>query len=275
MVAYFARYSLLVTSFIPNYLSYSMEDIKKLNELAAAAHLIKKLHYSEIEFKKNRENAISIIDSSSKTFKVIEPILIQDDYKILEKLDRIRYFLSQFKIIKRPSHGDFHLFNLIKLKGALQLMDWELSSIEDPAFDISRFFCVASLGKGEEKFFLQTYKNSFYNILSDAAMASLKTRIQLFNPLNYFSIAIWAKYALPSFSSRDKKEILKETTLNYTQKTLSTLNDIELSSINQNTYIETNPVGTYPSFFQRRQKEKSAMVRDKFLSETVQAAFKN
>lgn len=275
MVAYFAKYSLLVTSFIPNYLSYSMEDIKKLNELAAAAHLIKKLHYSEIEFKKNRENAISIIDSSSKTFKVIEPILIQDDYKILEKLDRIRYFLSQFKIIKRPSHGDFHLFNLIKLKGALQLMDCELSSIEDPAFDISRFFCVASLGKGEEKFFLQTYKNSFYNILSDAAMASLKTRIQLFNPLNYFSIAIWARYILPSFSSRDKKEILKETTLNYTQKTLSTLNDIELSTINQNTYFETNPIGAHPSFFQRRQKEKSAMVQDKFLSETVQPAFKN
>lgn len=92
VMAYFAKYSLLVTSFIPNYICYSTEEIKKLNQLAAAAHLIKKLHYSEIKFKRNKENAISIIDSSSKTFKVIERILIQKDYTILEKLDKIRFF---------------------------------------------------------------------------------------------------------------------------------------------------------------------------------------
>ncbi len=275
VMAYFAKYSLLVTSFIPNYQSYSMEEIKKFNQLAAVAQLIKKLHYSEIKFRSNKENAISIIDSSSKTFKAIEPILIQKDYKILEKLDQIRFFLSQFKIIKRPSHGDFHYFNLIKLKGVLQLMDWELSTIEDPAFDISRFFCVANLDKGEKHFFLQTYKNSFYHILSNAAMESLKTRIQLFNPLNYFSIAIWARYVLPSFSSNDKKEILEETTRNYTRKTLSALDHIRLSTINQNTYVETNPVCANASFFKLHPKEKSVALQDEYLSERYQTAFKN
>lgn len=276
VIAYFAKYSLLVTSFIPNYLSFSTEEIKKLNQLAAAAHLIKRLHYSEIKFKKNKENAISIIDSSSKTFKIIEPVLLQNDYKILEKLDKIRFFLSQFKIIKRPSHGDFHHFNLIKLKGALQLMDWELSSIEDPACDISRFFCVANLDKGEKHFFLQTYKNSFYNILSKAAMESLKIRIELFNPLNYFSIAIWARYVLPSFSSDDKKQILEETSRNYTRKTMFTLDNIRLSSINQNTYFETNPICANASFFKCNQKEKSVAVQDEFLlSENHHTAFKN
>ncbi len=93
VIAYFTKYSLLVTSFIPNYLSYSTEEIKKIKLISGCS---------------------TFIESSSKTFKVIEPILIQNDYKILEKLDNIRSFLSQFKIIKRPSHGDFHHFNLIK-----------------------------------------------------------------------------------------------------------------------------------------------------------------
>ncbi|MEN9917519.1 MAG: hypothetical protein RLY40_1458 [Pseudomonadota bacterium] len=275
VIAYFAKYSLLVTSLLPNYQSCSMEEIKRLNQLAAAAHLIKKLHYSEIKFKKNRENAISIIDSSSKTFKVIEPILVENDYKILEKLGKIRFFLSQFKIIKRPSHGDFHHFNLIKLKGVLQLMDWELSSIEDPALDISRFFCVANLDKGEKNFFLQAYRSFFDILLSKEMMESLKTRIQLFNPLNCFSIAVWARYVIPSFLSRDKKEVLEATIRNYTQKTLSTLSHIRLSTIDQNTYCETNATCTHASFFKHDQKEKSVTIQDEYLSESYQTAFKN
>lgn len=154
-------------------------------------------------------------------------------------------------------------------------MDWEVSSIEDPAFDISRFFCVANLDKGEKHFFLQTYKNSFYNTLSKEAIESLKSRIQLFNPVNYFSIAIWARYVLLSISSKDKKEILEETTRNYTRKALCALGNIRLSTINQNTYFETNPICANASFFKRNQKEKSATAQDKFLSEIYQTAFKN
>lgn len=107
-------------------------------------------------------------------------------------------------------------------------MDWELSSIEDPALDISRFFCVANLDKGEKNFFLQAYRSSFDILLSKEMMESLKTRIQLFNPLNCFSIAVWARYVIPSFLSRDKKEVLEATIRNYTQKTLSTLSHIVL-----------------------------------------------
>lgn len=36
VIAYFAKYSLLVTSLLPNYQSCSMEEIKRLNQLAAA-----------------------------------------------------------------------------------------------------------------------------------------------------------------------------------------------------------------------------------------------
>lgn len=230
IVAYYTKYSLLLTQFIPFYQSYSEKDFKASDKLIALAHLIKKLHYSQAVFKKNPETPLSFIDASSKTFQTIQSVLTAEDYKILQKLDEIRACLAKFKVTKRPSHCDFHHFNLIEINGVMQLMDWELSSIEDPAFDISRFFCVADFNDERKKIFLNAYKDSFNVTLSTSELAHLKKRIQLFDPLNYFSIVVWAKYAV-SFFHDDKRKILEETIKNYTEKTLSEIETIELSTL--------------------------------------------
>jgi len=276
IVAYYAKYSLLITQFIPSYQSYSAADFKNPDKLIALAHLVKKLHYSQFEFKKNHENPISFIDSSSKTFQNIKSILSAEDKKILEKLDAIRSYLAKFKIKKRPSHGDLHHFNLIETNGIMQLMDWELSSVEDPAHDIARFFCVTGLNAKQKEIFLQSYQSSLNILLPEPEINNLITRIQLFEPLNYFSIVVWAKYAV-SFFYDDKRQLFEETIKNYTEKTVSTLQKIDLPpSSNPEAYIERNYVSPSKDFslFRLASKNEPAIEQDKkLLSSNSQTSF--
>ncbi|WP_342146508.1 phosphotransferase [Rickettsiella endosymbiont of Aleochara curtula] len=216
-VAYYAKYSVLVTEFIPYYQSFSATDLKNTPRLTALAHLVKKLHYSPFNFKKNPETAISFIDESSKNFQIIKPILNKKDYQILKKLTGIKHFLEKSTLLKFPCHGDLHHFNVIEMKGHLQLIDWELSSMEDPAYDISRLFCITGFNREQKEMFLQVYKNSYNIPLSECHIKELIKRIQLYESLNYFSIVIWAKYAMPFFYE-DKRILLQETIANFAAK---------------------------------------------------------
>lgn len=216
-VAYYAKYSVLVTEFIPSYQTFSATDFKNSNRLISLAHLVKKLHYSPLKFKTNPETAISFIDESSKSFQIIKTILNKKDYLLLKKLIGIKNFLTRTNYIKFPSHGDCHHFNVIEINGNLQLIDWELSSLEDPAYDISRLFCVTGFTSEQKEIFLKAYKSSYNIILPADDIKNLIKRIQLHESLNYFSIIIWARYAM-SFFHEDQQKLLKEVIENYSQK---------------------------------------------------------
>lgn len=149
----------------------------------------------------------------------------------MRKLDAIRCYLTKFNIIKRPAHGDLHHFNLIEINGKMQLMDWELSTLEDPALDISRFFCVSDLNNEQKATFLQSYKISLGIPLSEADMTNIAMRVKLFEPLNYFSIVVWAKYAI-LFAYNNKRNLLDATIKNFTEKTLNAIEKIDLTLIN-------------------------------------------
>lgn len=247
VVAYSTKHFVLVTLFIPFCQSFSeksfKEEPKNIIELAL---VVKQLHYGSYDFKKNPETAISFIDASSKTYQTIKSVLNAEDYQILKKLDAIRNCLAKFKILKCPSHGDLHHFNLISIKGSMQLMDWEVSSIEDPAYDISRFFCVADFNTDQKNIFLQTYQNSCNILLLEPALTNLKTRIQLYEPLNYFSIVVWAKYAI-LFAYNDKRNLLDATIKNFTEKTLNAIEKINLAAINPKSNEENNV--NYPNSY--------------------------
>ncbi len=209
-IAYYAKYNLLVTEFIPNYQSLTAKDFKNPAKLVALADLVKRLHYSKFNFKKNTETAIAVIDKSSQCFDTIRPILTKKDYSILKKLLGIKRFLEKANDKKTPSHGDLHHFNIIEINGCLQLMDWELSSLEDPAYDISRLFCVTQFNPAQKMIFLKAYKNAAPLCLSEKQIKNLIKRILLHESLNYFSIIIWSRYALPFFYA-DEQSLLKET----------------------------------------------------------------
>ena len=230
---------MLVTEFIPSFQAYSEKDFKQTEKLIALTHLIKKLHYSQALFKKNPEASLCFIDSSTKTFQTIKSILSEEDYKILHKLDAIRCCLTKFNIIKRPAHGDLHHFNLIEINGKMQLMDWELSTLEDPALDISRFFCVSDLNNEQKDIFLQYYKSALNIPLSEATITSLAIRVKLFEPLSYFSIVVWAKYAI-LFAYGDKRNLLEATIKNFTAKTLNAIEKIDLATISHKNNVEDN-----------------------------------
>lgn len=216
-VAYYAKYHVLVTEFMPAYRSLSAADFKNPSKLIALAVLVKKLHYSPFKFKKNPETAISYINESSKCFQTIIPILGKKDYPLLKKLTGIKNFLAKSHDIKFPAHGDLHHFNIIETNGTLQLIDWELSSLEDPAYDISRLFCVTGFNSAQKEIFLKTYKNSCSIFLSDSDIKHLIKRIQLYESLNYFSIVIWARYAM-SFFYADHRKLLQETITHFSAK---------------------------------------------------------
>lgn len=216
-VAYYSKYSLLITEFVPNYQTLSADDFKNPERLITLAHLVKKLHYSQCDFKKNTETGLSFIDESSKCFQTIKPILNKKDYLILKKLSGIKNFLEKSHYAKFPAHGDLHHYNVIETNGTMQLIDWELSSVEDPAYDISRLFCITGFNSEQKNLFLTVYKNSFDIILSELDIKNLVKRIFLHESLNYFSIVIWAKYTIPFFSEQ-KQKLLIETIENFSAK---------------------------------------------------------
>jgi thiamine kinase-like enzyme len=215
IIAYYTKYSFLVTEFVSNNQSLSADDLKKPNKLMALARLVKNLHYSEFNFKKNVETGISFIDEASQCFQTILPILNKKDHQVLKKLCGIKNFLAKSKVLL-PSHGDLHHFNLIENNGYLQLMDWELSSMEDPAYDISRLFCVTGFNTEQKEIFLKTYKHVYIN-LSAGDMKNLIKRIFLYESLNFYSIVTWAKYVMPHFDAV-QQILLKETIKNFSQK---------------------------------------------------------
>lgn len=89
--------------------------------------------------------------------------------------------------------------------------------MEDPAYDISRLFCISGFNRKQKEMFLQVYKNSYHITLSEGHIKDLIKRIQLYDSLNYFSIVIWAKYAMPFFYE-DKRILLQETIANFAAK---------------------------------------------------------
>jgi thiamine kinase-like enzyme len=216
IVAYYTKYSLLVTEFISSYRPLTAIDFKNPAKLIALAQLVKKLHYSPFSFKKISATAISLIDESSKSFQIIKPILEKKDYQILAKLTGIKNFLAKSNYLKFPAHGDLHHFNVIESNGNLQLMDWELSSLEDPAYDIARLFCVTEFDSQQKEIFLKIYKNSYNITLSEYDIKNLIKRILLYETLNNFSIVIWTKYAMPFFYAEKYK--LEETIVNFSTK---------------------------------------------------------
>lgn len=281
VIAYSVKHSLLVTEFIPRCQPYSAANFADYAELENLASLVRKLHYSGATFEKNPESAISFIDPASKTFANIKSILSVEDYQILQKLAAVRNCLATFKVKKRPAHGDLHHFNLVNVNGCMQLMDWELSSIEDPAQDIARFFCVTGLDTDQKVCFLGHYVKSPESLTEpEAAIRNLEVRIQLFEPLNYFSIVLWAKYAL-EFSGKDAGIILQETVKNYTEKTLKTLSELQMhnvSSINTYIYNETNASNQnrYFSLQSSTSRNDCTVEQNKTIhSATAQAGFKN
>ncbi len=217
-LAYYSKYNLLVTEFIPNFRLCSAVNFKNPAKLITLAQLVKKLHYSEFNFKINSETALSFTDQSSQCFQTIQSILTKKDYQTLKKLSGIKNFLSKFKCLKVPSHGDLHHLNVIEINGHLQLIDWELSSMEDPAYDISRLFCVTGFNSAQKEIFLKAYKYADNIFISEKDIKNLIKRIFLYESLNYFSVIIWSKYAMSHLHEENQQHLLKEAIINYSQK---------------------------------------------------------
>ncbi|WP_143549581.1 phosphotransferase family protein, partial [Rickettsiella grylli] len=150
-------------------------------------------------------------------FQTVKSIFNKKDYKILKKLTGIQNFLKKSNTLKFPSHGDLHHFNIIETNGTMQLIDWELSSQEDPAYDISRLFCVTEFSYEQRQFFLSIYKNAYNIIVSEYDIKKLINRIFLHESLNYFSIIIQSRYMM-SFFPVDKQKFLIETIQNFSVK---------------------------------------------------------
>lgn len=250
VAANYAKHHILVTHFILNYQVYPLDAFQCPPQLIALANLVKRLHYSQSYFEENSGSAISLVDKLSRNFQHVKAALSKEDYAILERLEVLRKVLDKFKIFKRASHGDLHHYNLIKVAGGMQLIDWELSSIADPAYDIARLFSVDNFNAEQKSFFINTYQNAFDIFLSKQKIEHLKQRIQLFEPLNHFSIVVWCKYN-SQFCNSEERKILNETITHYTKKTLTALHDINLPLIEaqQDTGkpLEGHHEFTYPS----------------------------
>ncbi|MES2141300.1 MAG: phosphotransferase [Pseudomonadota bacterium] len=235
IIGYYSKHNLLITQFIPQYRSLTQDDFKNPKKIIATAKLVKKLHYCTKKFKKNLETPLAFVNNTSESFKKIKTILKKEDDGILNKINIIKAILASFEVPEQPSHGDLHHGNLIELNNKIQLIDWEVSSMEDPAYDIARLFCVSDLSEESRILFLEHYKHAGNITLPAIEIENLKQRIRLLIPINFLSIVFWARFEI-QFRKGDKKILLEKTIATFHEKTLQALINLNLDQFKIENY---------------------------------------
>lgn len=239
VIAYYCKHNLLVTQFIRQYRFLTPEDLD-VKKIKSIAELVKKLHYCGKIFKKNPETPLAFVNSTSKTFAKIKIILNNTDNIILNKINLIKNILASFNATELPSHGDLHHGNIIELHNQLQLVDWEVASMEDPAYDIARLFYVSDINEENRRIFLCHYKQVGENVLSEKDIECLMQRIRLYIPINFISIVFWARFAIQFSEDSHQRKLLEETISTFNEKALQTLNSINLNQFQNENFLATH-----------------------------------
>jgi len=99
---------------------------------------------------------------------------------------------SRFSVI----HGDLRQWNLLKYPDGINLIDWELARIADPAEDIANFFVNSYILESSKKAFMDEYRRSSED-------KNLEKRIKVYALLQSMGIAFW--FGKNYYYNRSKK----------------------------------------------------------------------
>ena len=201
---------LQITRFLENAVFYSFDEFQKEEILQKAALALKKLHQSGMPF----ENTFDPFDQLQRILNCLKSKtrnIPPDLLKASQKMDELRkLFISPFFEFS-PCHNDAIYCNFAFIDHEFQLLDWEYSGKNDPAWDLACFSVILSLTKEKELIFLQAYDPSRQDIL--------QAKIDFFKPLIYLKASAWATLGLAEkfakFTPAELKKISSQNFIGY------------------------------------------------------------
>lgn len=168
-----------------DYVSDSGEIDIDEQSLSLCGELIAKLHSSELKFDRQFD------------FCQIQMIRIQNEKNItsaerefvLQAIEEFRSLAPALSSLSlAPSHNDLHKANILIGKAGAQLIDWEDSAMNDPAWDIAYFLVSCHVSEELWSHFLKTYLRSI-----PAEDTKFIQRVKLYRPFVLIDIALSLK----------------------------------------------------------------------------------
>lgn len=168
---------------------HSAEEVK-INEdtISRCAKLIAKLHSSNLPFK-GRFNFVNTAERYLNICITEKNISKQEESFISVALCKFKTLAKKLPApFLSPCHNDLHRSNFLAAQGDMKLIDWEDSSMGDPAWDISYFLVACRVPEKLWPTFFETYISCIAK-----KDPTLVKRATLYRPFVLIKIALFLK----------------------------------------------------------------------------------
>lgn len=169
---------------------------KKEENMEIVAHLLKKLHFSCVDFD-NEFNVFREIEKYEGLVEEVKGSYYDDEYPIIrKKVMALEAVLDEIGKDLYTCHNDTVPENFIKGLDKNYLIDWEYSGMNDPMWDIAGHIIECDFNRDEEDLFKNKYFSIDYDLKkgSDKPSPVQEEKILLFKICQDFLWSIWTVY---------------------------------------------------------------------------------
>lgn len=155
--------------------------------LKKSVAFLKKLHNSKAKF-------LNIFDPFQRYSSTVDHLFslgvhpTDDVLYIHQKLKINHRFLDKSKLDLLPCHNDTSPENFLIASAEIYMIDWELSALNDPAWDLAHLSCILGLGEEEEQEIVRNYNPDNIELFLN--------KIIYFKPFIYMDGLVWSMFNL-------------------------------------------------------------------------------
>ena len=185
-----------VSRLIENAETLNPTTAKKEENMEIVAQLLKKLHFSCVDFD-NEFNVFREIEKYEKLVADVNGRYYDDEYPIIRrKVMALEDVLEDIGRDRYTCHNDTVPENFIKGADRNYLIDWEYAGMNDPMWDIAGHIIECDFNKDEEDLFKNKYFSIDYDLKkgSDKPSPVQEEKILLFKICQDFLWSIWTVY---------------------------------------------------------------------------------
>lgn len=114
------------------------------------------------------------------------------------RIRSLESILKSMTVPMRACHNDLVPENILAVDGRMQLIDWEYSGMNDPAWDIASFLLESEFGPEDIKAFLAVY------LPSTADSAEFMFRVQVYEAVQDYLWSLWSLMQCSSNRNSDR-----------------------------------------------------------------------
>lgn len=146
-----------ISEYIVN--AQTLNPIIAKDNLKETAHILKKLHTSDLKFN-NKFDVFKEIENYEKLSIESNGVFYKDYKEVKKEVTKLKNKLEKLNIELKPCHNDTVPENFIKSKKNIYLIDWEYSGMNDPLWDLAAYIIECGFEVEEEERFLNYYFES-------------------------------------------------------------------------------------------------------------------